>query len=1096
MTKPKALIFPNQDALLVALTSGMIPATMQGQPVRFYRKEQEIGVCPSGRVPASMSKQLVAAGVGHRATSEKLTEVGSWAELLAPNFTDESGLQTGLVLFALPSLEGGSSRAQEDGSNRALVDIAGELLRLGCDRQAYHIQSTSGRKGNVAYLRAADPPYFTVASALEKTAGFKAYVPVRPGQETVFIELGCEHPLKERIFAPAEQVVLIPRHGPWITIDNGPWTDIYRLIDFRLPEQELDRRAIPPPRRLEVPLRLVRASRSDPPTLWVVKDDAIEHIDRLVHTLPNDVLDRLLFAVAEGEAEPVVIIRARASRRGPPEIDLPGEAYLPLLTIPNLFTPKSGMIEPPLRRDKLRELLAPGEDQVAWLSPRGDERFQVETIAEQAFRPLSDWVDYILHAEARSLEPWVQGATFDFDLFVSTGAEWAEGPPPAPKQEQKKKPTKRRNAQSQKQDTHDAGGDVLELDTLPIDEPEDQSKTVDALLHPVDQDALAPDQERLAELQKKFLEMDVPLEDPTRRPIWIQMAQLNARLNQGRDAGLCWVSALWEADGEEAQAISRAWARSEVGELKKAKASIKRAMEVDKPSRGDVRKVVAALASCDLTGAPTPDQLGDVHQLQVWLDKHDDPLDVRTLWFGRVALANRVGGDKLAIARARDRILTRLRNGLSLARDVPTFLRFIGAGGDEGAVVKLAESLEQLLALYGKTKRKPSAIEAQPKLTGAYVKFIFAYGFARLGRADRARTLRDEARAELPQQDKIHGFLTRAYSARIDHALEGLPPETPLPATIAGELNELAKLERYKVDRLRDHSKILETQENIDPFQGYYQGNKDPRGEEFEKLRGMTDEALLAGEIAKLMEVATKAKPEERERLFDGIMDFFPLIPSKAVGHLETVVSHMLGIDPERRALLLEEALMLAGYFGREQLVKTLASELRGVLAQLGPEQMVKVASEFGTCLRGFKRVGLTKEASELIDAMSKSIAGQEVDALIARLHLAGALLYLGDNKRAEPVLSEAHERVEDAKLQGAGHDPHDAGLGQRLELCAGGAGDPKPWASSKAAQADDRQLQHQQSLLSVGVGVYGGDRPGLCEREPRPGRARSSLAR
>jgi hypothetical protein len=356
-------------------------------------------------------------------------------------------------------------------------------------------------------------------------------------------------------------------------------------------------------------------------------------------------------------------------------------------------------------------------------------------------------------------------------------------------------------------------------------------------------------------------------------------------------------------------------------------------------------------------------------------------------------------------------VLTRLRVGLSLERDVPNFLRFLGGGAGGGrSSEQLADRLEELLVTYAKTGRKRKPTEAKEELTGAYVRLVFAYGFARLGRSDRARELRDEARRTLDLGDLIHGFLVEAFSARIDHALEGKPVETPLPTEIAGRLNALAKFDRYKVDRLREVSTILEPQENLEPIRAYQRGDKDPRGPEFEKLRGMTDADELAKEVERLMEVAVKASSEERDRLFDGLMDFFPLIPARAKRNLDRVVESIDPIEPGRRALILQEALMLAGYFGLSELVRSLAHRLKTLLGQLAAKQAVAVAGEFGKSLRSLRRVGLKQEAADLLELMQNAIAGEGPEEMVARVQVAGGLIYLGDLERPMPTMTAAHE--------------------------------------------------------------------------------------
>jgi hypothetical protein len=336
--------------------------------------------------------------------------------------------------------------------------------------------------------------------------------------------------------------------------------------------------------------------------------------------------------------------------------------------------------------------------------------------------------------------------------------------------------------------------------------------------------------------------------------------------------------------------------------------------------------------------------------------------------------------------------------------------------------------LEALLQRFGETNRARSTVEAPPPLTRAYVQLVFAYGLARLAQPERARQLVKSATAALDPKDAIHGFLCRAYRVRVEHALESLPPETPLPPDVAGELNQLERFLRYKVDRLRQFSTVLEPQERLDPMVAFHRGETDPRGPEFTALRGETDRARLTTEVARLFAQAKTAPPDERARLFDGLMDFFPQLPeSQALPLLTELVLSVDEVAPPRRAQLYEEALMLAGHFGRGELVKQILARLTPLLTQLGSEHVGAAASSVSTSLRALRRVGLRAEATALLAALAASATGQGTPMTLARLHLAGGHLYLGEVARAQPALDEAL-----ALLDGA------VNMTERLQLTRG----------------------------------------------------------
>ena len=44
--------------------------------------------------------------------------------------------------------------------------------------------------------------------------------------------------------------------------------------------------------------------------------------------------------------------------------------------------------------------------------------FIPQSLPEDAFRPLWDWIDYVLDYEKQPLQAWVQASQFDFEAFV------------------------------------------------------------------------------------------------------------------------------------------------------------------------------------------------------------------------------------------------------------------------------------------------------------------------------------------------------------------------------------------------------------------------------------------------------------------------------------------------------------------------------------------------------------------------------------------------------------------------------------------------------------------------------------------------------
>src|SRR5205814_9144308 len=111
----------------------------------------------------------------------------------------------------------------------------------------------------------------------------------------------------------------------------------------------------------------------------------------------------------------------------------------------------------------------------------------------------------------------------------------------------------------------------------------------------------------------------------------------------------------------------------------------------------------------------------------------------------------------------------------------------------------------------------------------------------------------------------------------------GLTPEMPLPDSLRVHLAALDPVARYKVDRLREASRILAPLQRPDAIRGLSLRQLDARGHEFARLGAIADHVRRAEEINKLIEIA-RAEADDRERLAAGILDvLFELPESQAV---------------------------------------------------------------------------------------------------------------------------------------------------------------------------------------------------------------------
>jgi hypothetical protein len=514
----------------------------------------------------------------------------------------------------------------------------------------------------------------------------------------------------------------------------------------------------------------------------------------------------------------------------------------------------------------------------------------------------------------------------------------------------------------------------------------------------------------LAREEAAFLELEAPADSEARRRAWERLAEMYARLQRGRDAGMAWAQAVWDAPPGEARRLAARWAGT-------SGVRFEPLLELAAPNSEQTRGAVAHLHAAAQEG--TPEVAARVAEWSAFLDRFSDDLDVRSYWLGRQAVSRLAGGDALGLARTRDRVLARLQGGLSLDRDVPRLLRVMGQAGAAGAgterAVRVAAQLEALLTGFEETPRKRSPVEAPPALTRAYVHLEFAWAFARLAAPERARQLRDGALAALDRKDPVHHYLTRAYQARLDQASEGAAPDTPLPPEVNGLLNGLEPYLRYKVDRLRQFSQVLEPQERLDPMGSFWRSSSSARGEELSALRGVREPAELLRAIQARMGAAADAHlpAEERVRLIDGLMDFLPQLPeSQALPLLQSFLGLGDSLAPGQRVVVLEDALKVAGHFGRTALVKQLVSQLGNLIRELGPDGVGEVGAMLVAGVRSLRRVGLREEAGELLARASTVLKGEDPRTLQARLALASGFAYLGALAQAQPIIAEVQVRL------------------------------------------------------------------------------------
>ncbi len=1015
------LRFPDLDTLLLTITSGIVPfdvVTTAAAMVAVAEEPIAYWVRCEASLSAVVMSELRSVGVTSPATAEgiELRSVQCWMEGVP---VEQVGLEQIThsdktpVLFRL-------------GDVSKLPELINEMLRLGNDRQAFRVCGEEGE--TTAILRVIGPPYYTLLRALGNDAeGIAAFV---EASARVWVELGCRHPLAEMIQPAAGEQLLIERDGTWRSLPEHPFRDVYELLTFQLPSRPSALSAVELRERISVPLRLMRGGEDQPTEMWVLTNNAKQQVEQFVQTTSDEVLTRLSFAVAV-EDDPTILIRVRPGRSAPPVLVFDGLQCRPYLRIPNLFLPIGHRVHPPLRRDVVKRMLAPNDGQVVWIEPRSDGRFAPRSVDETMLRPLTDWVDYVLDEHHEALDAWRQSHRCEFDDFICRDDQ----PSKKKRSTVTSEPTPREPATTSAtiEPQTERKPDAAAKERISPQRPRPQRPTV-----PHERRQL---EEKLQGLEVAFKGSELPLDHSDRFDQWRTLADLNSRLGRLSEASLLRLHEIWEADGTAPDAVV-SWFQNELEAARQHGAmviideqegdvtdlSLSRLLSVESPTPAEVSELAAYLTFATVRGSTglLERQRGRVHR---YFLQNETMLSSRSCWLSWCSLAQMSGGDSLALARARDRLLARLhQNGVIRELDVPAFLRSAGGKGD-GRFGVVRDRLAALHACVQRFARRNLRLSSQ--MTLHYIDLLFALTAARMGESQKCRELSESARLALCLvPDPVHGWLWRAFMHRTSQAEQGLPVDGPLPKSFIVQLQGLDKLQRYKVDRLRQHSSVLEPHETLDPYRDWRSHRIGEFDREVTGLFDVTNRNKLLSSLKALF--AAPLADDDRAKLLTAALELSPRLGEKfAVKILEQVVPLDRKLkDPVARAGLLEHGLEMAAHFDQREHVTPLLDRLRGLLHQQSDAE-IKTLEALECVLqqssRGLRRLGMRDELAQLLEQFADVVNPSDDPAMIeperlrVMLRLAAGWFTFGQN-RGWVEIDQARDLLFSGDLMGEGH--------------------------------------------------------------------------
>jgi len=1078
------ICFPDPSILLAALAQGVVPVGVRQSPVAAgFDPHDRLWVRAASPLPGSVVTELVRLGATVHETGETplAEELGCWHQLVPVRRSS-----------VLPTLSAETPVLFEVVDAAHWPRFAGELRRLGRQGAAFHWGD--GAAASSVFLRITGPPCYSLLRALERddpALPFRAYVEQAP---RVWVEIGCRQPFAEEVLPPPGKRWLIRAPRNWSLVEDATFAE--GLDALPLPAVSGPWESAACKELLPLAVRLVPGGTAAPAELWVLDQDPIGQLASLVNDADDDLLSRLWIVAGQVDGRQVVVLRVQTSRRAPPVLMLAAQGYRPYLKLPNVFLPCGLRLQPSLRRDAVRQLLAHDPERVAWLRPRGDGTFGRESLPAAAFRPLREAFRYSVPHERHSLRPWQPTSPIEFEPYVCEPDDPVAG-------------LRHRGAagRGSKGGTLDrlwdwfrnavlpsppaAPARIVRPEPMQAPEPAFPAIARDRVAEAVNVFLQAPSARTLASLEpvpapevhsrqkaleEHFLKVPGPPDAAQRRALWPELAGTYAAAGNAADAAVCWMNALWETDGPaplwwwgwfRAEAQGARWYDIEV--------DVERVLAARRVEPADARAVAAfsAWTAWSDAAAQTPAGIvaalrsrvtSEPNRIRQFLEVHEPLLPTRAAWLAWTGLSRLAGGDVLGLARARDRLLERLyHKGLSVDHDLPSFLRFAGQGAPQrsqtirdwlvqqrGPIHQWIERLHArvprdpaessphlLITERYRGKLPPYGAAGEAQLTKAYADLTLAWGLARLGLSTTCMRLIDEARGVLGDRDEVHVFLLSAYTHRILQALERHGDSLPLPESLLVELQRLdPEHQRYKVDRLRAQSRVLEPNEKIDPYRGHVQRHYfDSLHRKLAALAEVRDRQQLSDQVHQLLreDAEVGAARAALPRVLATALELSPRVgESFAIDLLNRVTPALEGLtEATEQAPLLERALFVAAHFGQPAHVDALVARFEQMLDPArGPAAAVAFESLAAQSFRGLRKLGRRDAIDRLLNQMADCLLqGQPIRALRTRLgvnrpvvlrtllHVAAGWFYAGDDAKATGVLDEVRVLLFEGRL-------------------------------------------------------------------------------
>ena len=1039
-----ALFFPNLDALRLVLGGGIVPHSVD-RAVASGRIDDHgrVWILPAELPAREILASLARLGIHVRADPPTpLHAIACWAELLPlrRSLPQPQPILAGIHLFELHA-----SRASR---------LVATMRQLSAAPIGFHLLQEPG----LAWITTARPPFATLLSAEEPASPLRVFTERGRG---LWVVPGWEHPTPDRLVIPAGHVMLMhPEAGS--TLREGA-VPIPENVELPLASASIGLGRFPIPPAMTIAVSLVPRATSMPESVWVIPSSGIAEFWQRCRSAGEELLRD--FEVASGwhGEEQMVVVRAKPGCEPSPFNLLAARGHYTDPRLGGLAVPAGFEIRPLIRPNELHRALHLAEHAINWVEQSAGGELRARSVPNAAFRPLAQLVRYTAAPTIYWEADRTRADAFGLAQFSAredrsvlpdgdddSEYKLAQTPVPTPPAihgevlgwlsrsldriaspllRRKPSPTQLKPSPSPKPSPP------------PALRAEQQLASADILLHGQARAA------RRHELESQLLKNFPILSPEERGGRWADLASVYVATGNAADAAICWINAAWEVESPPTVWLDQ-WFRAECRVGKRSDADFDLARVLDEPARfGSARMVAAYIArSASALGGESQAALPRIVD---FLDAHAADLPVRAAWLARLAIDRQGESDPLGMARWRDRLLARLRDkGPGLDLDEPSFLRFHGtATADRFQTARewLGRARDPILAWIGRLnsggKLQFAGLDPETECTAAYAQLLLAWGLGCLGERTRsrdwtARAVKTLTRARGRGVDQaVHRLLAELFASRIKDAQDGRAAKPGLPRDLPHPAENLPWLSRYAVDRLCDHSRILNPHQRTRAYRGLdvreFRGT-DLLGERLHLFASSADAASLTDEARDLL-AACDAQPTSATvpRVAFTLLEVAPLLEASvipdvlalfipALEWLETALppARSEGERTERlpryQSRLLETGFSAAAAFDQwapardaaRYLARRIASGIAGWRRALG------LAS--ARIFRSLRKLGLRSEAEELLLALDpgrgEALPGTALT--VDRPGLAVGWFAVGDDDAGTRILDEARNRL------------------------------------------------------------------------------------